>query len=99
MKAVVLIMGICILILSGCEKNFELAGNYEDPEHEITLSLMPDHRGEWATLEDNVSFRWERRKNQIWLHTKAGGVLVGNIRAHELVFKVPGSGIYHFQIP
>ena len=86
------------VILAGCDKGIDIAGEYEARKHGATLNLMPDHRGEWATQEDNVSFRWEKKNHQVWLHTKGGGVLVGKIQEDGIVVKLPGGSTYHFTL-
>ena len=58
---------------------------------------MPNGQGSWSIEEDNVSFKWEIRENEIWLHTKSGGVIVGKIVGETIEINLPAAGEYYFK--
>ncbi len=58
---------------------------------------MANGQGSWSIEEDNASFKWEIRENEIWLHTKSGGLIVGRIVGEAIVINLPGVGEYYFK--
>lgn len=83
-------------VILGCTGDREqYAGKYFYG-HELELELGENGTGSWSTLEDNVSFRWEIREKQIWLHTKAGGLITGKINKNSIEINLPGVGIHSF---
>lgn len=92
-------------LISGCsqDRSAAVAGKYEARATEegkvptAALDLLPDHRGTWATEQDNVTFKWEKRGEEVWLHTQSGGVIVGKISGDGIVFHLPEGSRYHFR--
>lgn len=73
----------------------EMAKNQEVPT--ILLELMADGRGSWTVREETASFKWEIRKNEMWLHTKSGGVIVGRLKGDTIEVDLPGLGGHLFK--
>ncbi len=98
---------LCFLLPGGgCDRGREekaLAGEYEakivrnGESTTVAMLLRPDRKGEWTLDYDNVSFTWEKRNQEIWLHTKSGGVIVGKLENGDIVFRLPGGGLYRFR--
>jgi hypothetical protein len=89
MKAGRLILTACLaLILGGvlalgCQSQQPFAGKYQSVpkapgEPSIVLELESDGKGSWkAGDQPKVTFRWEIKKDKIWIHGEGGGVLIG----------------------
>lgn len=91
-----LFLVLLLFMLFGCTRDREqYAGKYQSGD-ELILELGENGTGSWSTLEDNVSFRWEIRDNQIWLHTRAGGILTGKTGKNSIDINLPGIGNHYF---
>jgi hypothetical protein len=91
----VLILLLGGLSLAGCKSREPYVGKYQsfEPPIEggpITLELKANGEGVWTLGEQRVPFRWEVKKEKIWLHTKGGGVLIGTPVADELTLDLSG---------
>jgi hypothetical protein len=64
---------------------------------ETYIQLKENGIGIWNTPDDEVSFRWDVKDNEIRLHTKLGGVLIGKIHDDTLEIVFPGSKIRRFK--
>lgn len=90
-------------LLVSCQPGRELAGKYQavDPQNggrTLQLELKSDGKGTWKMGHDDVSFTWEERGGEVWLHLKVGGVIPGTIgRDGSLTISLPDSGSIRFQ--
>ena len=93
----------CCLLLSGlvflsCSRRYETAGKYEElnpinKDFSIVLDLKPDGKGVWTAGDEVIDFKWEVRGQDIWLHTKSGGVISGRIvEDNSIDITLPGIG-------
>ncbi len=62
-----------------------------------SLDLNPNGQGTWTTEEDSVTFRWESRGEELWLHTKTGGVITGKVSGETVEIHLASAGRYIFQ--
>lgn len=87
---------ILTLLIGGCGEEKKLLGRYAseatNASGPIILSLNDNGRAEWMTDTDTASMRWEKRGQEVWLHTKEGGVLKGVMEDTVLRFTLPGVG-------
>ena len=100
---VLMVLAFSLPLTTGCEERGRLSGRYVADIDEnrlsptISLELMDNGQGSWSTEEDSVSFKWEIRESEIWLHTKSGGVIVGKIVGETIEINLPGVGEYYFE--
>ena len=73
-----------------------LQGADKKESSEIYIQLRENGIGTWNTPDDEVSFRWDVKDNEIRLHTKSGGVLVGKIQGDTIEIVFPGLKIRRF---
>jgi hypothetical protein len=80
------------LFLLGCSDRGPYAGKYRSMGQtpEITLELKANGEGVWEAGGQQVSFRWEVKKDRIWIHAKGGGVLVGTPAGDMLAMDMTG---------
>ena len=45
----------------------------------------------WRVPDDEVTFRWNIKDNEIWLSTKSGGIIIGRIQDNTIQIKLPGA--------
>jgi hypothetical protein len=80
-----------------------LAGKYRasDPKGTgaaVLLELRSDGKGSWKMGRDDFSFTWEERGTEVWLHSKSGGVVAGNIdKDRSIHLSLPEVGSFHFE--
>jgi len=68
---------IAALMTAACGRApADLAGTYEAPKAQATMELKDTGKGALSTPDDDISFTWERRGDEVWLHTRGGGVVV-----------------------
>jgi len=85
-----LVIILCLIMLFGCSRDREkYAGKYLSGD-DLVLELGETGSGSWSTLEDNVSFRWEIREKEIWLHSRDGGIITGKINSNSIDINLPG---------
>jgi hypothetical protein len=80
------------LWLSGCSNREQYAGKYRSlgQTPEINLELKANGEGTWEMGDQRVSFRWEVKKDKIWIHAKGGGVLIGTPAGNMLAMDMTG---------
>jgi len=87
----------CTVLIGACSDPSLLLGKYQSPpeaERYVILELQPNGEGTWETDFDVVSFRWKQRGQEIWLHTRTGGVITGDIIGQtRLEMDIPGVGM------
>lgn len=87
----------CTVLIGACSDPSLLVGKYQSPpeaERRVVLELLPNGEGTWETDFDVVSFRWKQRGYEIWLHTRTGGVITGDIiEEKRLEMDIPGVGM------
>lgn len=91
------VVALCFAVfaLAGCQQTDDVSGRYvaQAQSGEVLLVLDEGGRGTWATDEEDIAFTWERRGDEVWLHTRGGGVLVGTLSAGGgIVMQMPGVG-------
>jgi len=98
-----MVLVFSLLFAMSCEDRGSLSGRYvadidkNQISPTISLELMANGQGSWSTEEDNISFKWEIREGEIWLHTKSGGVIVGKIVGETIEINLPGISEYYFK--
>ena len=76
---------LLVLFFGGCKNADDLQGKYlaeikeDSSSPSIKLELGPNGQGSWAMKGEKVFFRWETQGQEVWLHTKSGGVVAGRI--------------------
>ncbi len=93
-----------VLIWGGCNNSREIPGKYlaelkEAPVSvSIKLELGANGQGSWDMKGERVFFRWETKGQEVWLHTKSGGVVVGRILGQGAIeIRLPGTETLSFR--
>ncbi len=100
-RIAILLLVLCLL--PGCSPGKPLAGTYRstlaaDGATRDELKLEADGKGVWRVGKETVSFKWESRGSEIWLHTRTGGVVRGTVTPDQSIdIQVPGVGPFHFE--
>lgn len=90
----------CLLLFAaaaGCGPRTEHVGTYvaeiKDSPHrtETTLELKETGTGVWRVVDDEVTFSWYVKGNELRLNTKNGGVIVGSLDNRIIRVTFPGS--------
>lgn len=55
------------------------------------IELMEKGMAVWRVPDDEVSFRWDIKRDEIWLSTKSGGIIIGKITDDTIKVKLPGT--------
>jgi hypothetical protein len=90
--ALALIWLLAPLALGGCKAREPYAGKYQSVNQQppITLELKTNGEGLWTMGAQQVAFRWEVKKERIWIHTKGGGVLIAMPEGDSLALDLSG---------
>ena len=100
----VIFIPLSLMFTLSCNRERQLyTGTYllqeaDKPESSETyIQLKENGIGIWNTPDDEVSFRWDVKDNEIRLHTKLGGVLIAKIQDDTLEIVFPGSKNWRFK--
>ena len=99
----VMVLLVLLALPVACQPGRDLAGKYQaaDPQpggKTMYLELKSDGKGTWKMDYDDVSFTWEDRGTEIWLHLKVGGVIPGNVGMDgSLSISLPDTGNIRFK--
>jgi hypothetical protein len=94
---------LLVLFLGGCKNADDLKGKYlaeikDSSSPSIKLELGANGQGSWSMKGEKVFFRWETQGQEVWLHTKSGGVVAGRILSQGTIeIKLPGAGTLLFR--
>lgn len=95
--------GVLLTLALACERGHSYVGVYladEQPvpaQGKIFIELKENGVGRWRVVDDEASFRWDVKDNEIRLHTRSGGVLVGRIEEDIMQIALPGGHIRYFK--
>ncbi|MFP5211988.1 MAG: hypothetical protein ACLGPL_01275 [Acidobacteriota bacterium] len=97
-----LLLLVLLATLSSCQYENSLAGRYEAVDvstgSKLHLLLGSDGKGRWSLAREETLFTWEKKGDEVWLHSKTGGVLIGKIdEGGALYFNLPGIGEFRFE--
>ncbi len=98
-----LIPGLLLFLNLSCESKDAFVGSYSGVEEEshqyaqAEIKLKEDGFGLWHVADEEVSFRWNRKGNELRLHTKEGGVIIGEIKEGNLKITLPGTKSMSFK--
>lgn len=98
--SVVAMFTLVVFLCFGCRHQNDLTGTYgaQSPDGDVELVLKEGGKGTWSTFDDDVPFTWDRRGEEVWLHTKAGGILRGTVAEDgSLHIALPGVGDFNFR--
>lgn len=99
----VVFLVVLFVLPVACLPGRDLSGKYQaaDPQpggQALHLELKKDGRGTWKSGYDEVSFTWEDRGAEVWLHLKVGGVISGKVGAGgSLSISLPDTGNIRFE--
>jgi hypothetical protein len=70
-----------------------VASRHNAPDgEEISIELKENGHGNWMVGDEDVEIRWEIRKRQLVLHTKSGGVVIGELSGDKIEIKQADGG-------
>lgn len=91
----VTLLFLFISIPYGCGSPQQYIGTYvtasegRPPQSKIILELKESGNGVWTTNEIEVPFRWSIKGKEIRLHTREGGVILGEIKKDTIKLPLP----------
>jgi len=101
---VLCVITFCLLILicSGCNSKDSYVGRYQaiDNAGEIAgdnlIELMENGQGAWTCCDSEVLFTWYVKARELRIHTKEGGVMVGQLEKESFTLILPGKKKFLF---
>lgn len=99
MKRAVFLLLPALVLLFACGEEVQPKGVYhaQGSAAAVSLELREGGKGIWVTEEEEVAFNWEVRDQELWLHTPAGGLIVGRFTPQgTLRIDLPGVGLLLF---
>jgi len=96
-----LVFIMAIFIFAGCAEQPDMAGTYQQvsiaaPRSHSIIELKDNNEGVWETDIDAISFRWSIRDDEVWLHTKTGGLIIARITDQGFIIELPEAGSFEF---
>lgn len=94
---VILVFSFVLILSPACENREKYAGLYQaqledlHQGRETAIELKENGQGVWRIVDDEASFNWTVSGDEIRLHTKDGGVIIGTIKEAEMEIILPGS--------
>lgn len=90
-----------MFIASGCTEHHNMIGVYQKVSGETSgsssiIKLEQNKEGVWEKGIDEISFRWSIRGNEIWLHSKTGGVIIGRLIEEGFIIELPEADSFVF---
>ena len=88
---------LTMILFFACDNKQKYAGLYRaegeqlQQGRETTIELIDTGQGLWRIGDDETSFSWGVNDNQIRLHTKSGGVIIGMRKNSGIEIILPGS--------
>lgn len=76
---------------------YKAQGEESTKDSEIYIELKEDGEGAWRVLDDEVSFTWYLKGDELRLNTKLGGVIVGKIQDDTIEITLPGARTMSFK--
>jgi hypothetical protein len=89
--------------MSSCGSRDKYVGSYRaDPKDtpkqtETSFELKVNGEGVWKVGDEEVSFSWDVRQNELRVNTKSGGVIVGSLEKDVIYLSLPGSKLIAFR--
>ena len=89
---------MCLIVFpSSCGQKDIYEGIYVSQEEASSkyagskLELMEKGQAVWRVSDQEVSFRWNIKGSEIWLSTKSGGIIIGEIHGDTITITLPGA--------
>jgi len=96
---------LCLLlfIIVSCGSKYQVMGTYQansgdsqKPAH-IMMELKPNGVGIWRVNDEEVSFAWYVKDDELRVNTKGGGVIVGTLDQGDIRISLPGTRMMTFE--
>jgi hypothetical protein len=90
-------------VITGCGPSTAHVGTYiaeikaSSHHHETILELKETGVGVWRVGDDEVTFSWYVKGDELRLNTKNGGVIVGSLDNGVIHVTLPGSEDFFFK--
>jgi hypothetical protein len=99
-----LIAALLLVFSPACTSEAQYEGTYEAQAEDdskyagTTVVLKEGGQGTWTMMDDEASFEWYVKGDELRLNTKLGGVIVGNLQDDgSFEIELPGAGKMSFQ--
>jgi hypothetical protein len=77
---------------------YEAAGDASRNEADVFLELKEDGQAVHTVRDEEVTFQWNVKGDEIRFHSKSGGIIIGKIEKDgSLKVKVPGGRVMNFK--
>ena len=98
-------LAVCFLLVVNlsCHSPESYVGTYQavisskGKNQENIITLLEDGEGTWACCDLQQEFSWYIKENELRIHTKEGGVMMGKLKNNTLAITLPGNKILTFR--
>lgn len=94
---------VCLFLAAvSCDRGRDISGKYKAAESpgsiaQSQLVLKADGKGTWKVDREETQFTWEQKGDEVLLHSKTGGVIVGKLAPNDSIeISLPGMDNLHF---
>lgn len=96
-------LALVLMLVWSCGDRGKVAGTYKaeaiqgGKQVQSTLDLKENGEGSWKVSDDEVTFSWYIKNNELRVNTKGGGVLVGTLEKDVIRITLPGFDTLSFK--
>jgi hypothetical protein len=96
------LLACLLLTVLSCDRGRDISGKYKaaDPAGngaQSQLMLKIDGKGTWKVDREETQFTWEQKGDEVLLHSKTGGVIIGKLAPNDSIeISLPGMDNLHF---
>ncbi|MDA8307529.1 MAG: hypothetical protein M0Z81_11955 [Deltaproteobacteria bacterium] len=87
----------CVTAFSGCGSGAKgLVGSYKaetsapSPHGSVSMELKETGAGVWMVGDNEITFSWHVKGDQLRLYTKNGGIITGELKGGVIQISLPG---------
>jgi len=102
-RMLLLFMYFLLAFTVSCGSEQRYAGTYLAEKNDSTIGvetyidLKENGEGTWRVDDDEVSFSWYVKGNELRINTKEGGVIVGRLSGERIEVLLPGARMMSFK--
>lgn len=102
-KMICSLVCLVLMLTFACAKEENFAGTYRATEKnppefsDVLVELKEGGEGIRRRHGEEIIFEWESKGNEIRIHTKGGGIIVGKMKRDVLEVTLPGPKIFYLK--
>ena len=102
-KMIYSLVCLVLMLTFACAREEKFIGTYKSTEKnppefsDVLVELKEGGKGIRTGRGEYITFEWETKGNEIRIHTKGGGIIIGKMRHGVLEVSLPGPKIFYLK--